>query len=148
MLFQINDLTFFRILKNWLDNWFDRDFNTLIFIFNVFLNSSCLAHSIDQRFFLFFHRQLLRHLVFFPYPAYFAQPTARVCSTNSSVDLRCTERRVHQSDLMIQKLKIETCFPIPVVVCVSFSSSVGTQNDPKSKTTRSLKICVLQKLEY
>ena len=32
-----------------------------------------------------------------------------------------------------------TCFPIQVVVCVSFSSSVGTQIDSKSKIARFLK---------
>ena len=32
-----------------------------------------------------------------------------------------------------------TCFPIQLVVCVSFSSSVGTQIDSKSKIARFLK---------
>ena len=36
--------------------------------------------------------------------------------------------------------KMGTCFPIQVVVCVSFSSSVGTQINSKSKIARLLKI--------
>ena len=35
--------------------------------------------------------------------------------------------------------EIGTCFPIQVVVCVSFNSSVGTQIDSKSKIARLLK---------
>ena len=37
------------------------------------------------------------------------------------------------------KTEIGTCFLIQVVVCVSFSSSVGTQIDSKSKNARLLK---------
>ena len=38
-----------------------------------------------------------------------------------------------------KETEMGTCFPIQVEVCVTFSSSVGTQMDSKSKNARLLK---------
>ena len=110
---------------------------------NSYLNKSYLVRSADQRSFSFFHWQLLQLFgVFFLI-------SSLLCSANSS---RLVTKSIIKfcwsflykkmgSSIRFDDIKTEigTCFPIQVVVCLSFNSSVGTQIDSKSKIVRLLK---------
>ena len=144
MLFQINELIFLNLQEMWemwwLSHWIHIHWiqiRTQFCCLNIFFYFARLA---DQKSFSFFHWQLFQYLeISFSSPAYFFRPTARVClqtRLSSSVDPCSSKRWVHQSDSIIET---KIGFPIQVVVCVSFSSSVGKQIDSKSKNARLLK---------
>ena len=57
----------------------------------------------------------------------------------NSVGPCCTKKMSSSTRFDVIETEIGTCFPIQIVVCVSFSYSVGTQNDSILKTARLLK---------